>query len=359
MEAVKIRIIGLAERLFKLRPGLGKILLAGMALTLGILEMPTIENPHAQPAEERATSEKSLAARLTDHVRILASEIGERNVRHPEQLALAASYIKQTWQKQGYVVKTQDYTVEGVLSRNIEIELPGRRQPEKVIVIGAHYDSVVGCPGANDNGSGVAALLELSRRLHDRRPAETIRFVAFVNEEPPFFLSRRMGSRVYAARARQKNEPISAMLSLETIGYYADRPGSQHYPFPVGFFYPDTANFIAFVSNLRSRRLLHQAADAFSRHSSFPSQRLAAPFWLTGIGWSDQWSFWAEGYPAIMVTDTAFFRYDHYHRATDTADKLVYDRMAEVVAGLAGMLADLAGVVPGQEAADIPVPEHR
>jgi hypothetical protein len=325
-------------------PSLLKILLAGMALTLSIYWILAMNTSQSSHLNDRATIEEPLQAHLEGHVRILASEIGERNIWRPEQLAMAADYIKKTWSKQGYAVREQEYKVEGISSRNLEVELLGSQQPEQIIIIGAHYDSVRGSPGANDNGSGVAALLELSRLFSAKTPRITVRFVAFVNEEPPFFLSRRMGSRVYAARARQNNEQIIAMLSLETIGYYSDTPGSQSYPFPLGFFYPDTANFIAFVSNIRSRHLLKQAADAFSKHTSFPAQRVAAPAWVTGIGWSDQWSFWREGYPAIMVTDTAFFRYDHYHTVTDTPDKLVYGKMAIVVDGLSRLLAELAGV---------------
>ncbi|MEN8136739.1 MAG: M28 family peptidase [Thermodesulfobacteriota bacterium] len=307
--------------------------------------MNTSQSPHPN---DRATIEESLQARLEEHVRILAAEIGERNIWHPEQLAMAAGYIKKTWSEQGYAVREQEYTEQGIAVRNLEIELTGSQQPEKIIIIGAHYDSVQGSPGANDNGSGMAALLELSRRFSSETSGITVRFVAFVNEEPPFFLSRRMGSRVYAARASQSNEQIIAMLSLETIGYYSDTPGSQEYPFPLSFFYPDTANFIAFVSNLRSRHLLKEAADAFNKHSSFPAQRVAAPAWMTGIGWSDQWSFWREGYPAIMVTDTAFFRYEHYHTITDTPDKLVYGKMAMVVDGLYRMIGELAGQIPAK-----------
>jgi Zn-dependent M28 family amino/carboxypeptidase len=189
----------------------------------------------------------------------------------------------------------------------------------------------------------VAALLELSRGFASLSPEKTIRFVTFVNEEPPFFMTSQMGSRIYAARARSNGENIVAMLSLESIGYYSDKPNSQDYPFPLSLFYPDTANFIGFVSNLGSRKLLNTVAESFGSNSSFPAQRLAAPFWLTGVAWSDHWSFWREGYPAIMVTDTAFFRYSHYHLGTDTHDRLNYDIMATVTEGLYRAIAGLAG----------------
>ncbi|MDT8335078.1 MAG: M28 family peptidase [Desulfurivibrionaceae bacterium] len=311
--------------------------------------MVTSAPPAAQSLDDRSAIDNFLAERLAAHVGVLALEIGERNIRHPQQLARAAAYIEATWASQGYKVKSQEYTAEGVVVRNLEVEIKGARHPERIIIIGAHYDSVAGSPGANDNGSGVAVLLELSRRFRAITPEKTVRFVAFVNEEPPFFLSRRMGSRIYAARARRNNEQIGAMLSLETIGYYSDMPGSQRYPFPLRFFYPDRANFIGFVANLRSRKLLNRVADCFERNSAFPAERVAAPFWLTGIGWSDHWSFWREGYPAIMVTDTAFFRYDHYHLASDTPDRLAYEKMAGVADGLYRTIAELGGNGSGRQ----------
>jgi Zn-dependent M28 family amino/carboxypeptidase len=186
-------------------------------------------------------------------------------------------------------------------------------------------------------------MLELARLMAAAKPARTVRFVAFVNEELPFYRTGEMGSRLYARRSRERGENIVAMLSLETIGYYSDRPGSQRYPFPLGLFYPGTGNFLAFVSNLGSRPLLHRALRAFRRHAAFPSEGVAAPAFIPGVDWSDHWSFWAEGYGAIMVTDTAPYRYPYYHTAHDTPDKVDYERLARVVTGLHGMLVELAG----------------
>ena len=196
--------------------------------------------------------------------------------------------------------------------------------------------------GANDNASGVAALVEVARLLVAKPLARSVRFVAFVNEEAPFFYTLDMGSHRYARRAHERGDNITAMLSLETIGYYSDAPGSQHYPFPFSFFYPDTANFIGFVGNLSSRSLVRCSLDAFRQYTPFPSEGLASPGWITGISWSDHWSFWQAGYPAIMITDTALFRYAHYHAPTDTPDKLDYNRTARVVNGLSYVVEVLA-----------------
>ncbi|MCZ6478871.1 MAG: M28 family peptidase [candidate division NC10 bacterium] len=281
--------------------------------------------------------------RLERHVSMLAGEIGERNIWHPQGLEASVDYIEKVLGDSGYQVEMQEYKVEGKPVANLEAERIGTSLAGEIVVVGAHYDSVFGTPGANDNASGVAGLLEIARLLATEELSRTVRFVAFVNEEPPFFLTGDMGSRVYASRSRRRGEDIVAMLSIETIGYYSEVSGSQHYPFPFSYFYPTTANFIGFVGNFSSRRLVRRAIGTFREHTRFPSEGLAAPEWVTGVGWSDHWSFWQEGYPAIMVTDTALFRYDHYHTPQDTPEKLDYARTARVVSGLTRVVADLAG----------------
>lgn len=284
----------------------------------------------------------SLELALRQQVDHLAGRIGERHVQRPQALHAAEAFIRETWEALGYQVVRQAYDAAGVESANLEITLPGTDRASEIILVGAHYDTVPGSPGADDNASGVAALLELARLLRECRRARTIRLVAFVNEEPPFFYWGEMGSTVYARAARSRGDDIRVMLSLEMLGCYSDVPGSQNYPPPLGLFYPKQGNFIGFVSNLRSRRALREAFSAFARHCTFPAERLAAPSFVPGVAWSDQLSFWRAGYPALMVTDTAFYRYRHYHAPTDTPEKLDYARMAAVVEGLARMLGALA-----------------
>jgi Zn-dependent M28 family amino/carboxypeptidase len=286
--------------------------------------------------------EKDISSKLRGHVFMLAGEIGERNIWLPQKLNAAAAYIEKVWREQNFVVQRQEYETRGVESANLIIEIPGTVTPDEIVLVGAHYDSVQGSPGANDNGSGVASLLEIARLLAGLKSARTIRLVAFTNEEPPFFLRRHMGSRIYASRSRSLNENIVGMLSLETMGYYSEAPNSQEYPFPFSFFYPHTANFIGFVGNIRSRQLVRLCLAAFRRTTLFPSEGTAAPGWITGIGWSDHWSFWREGYRAIMVTDTAFFRYDHYHTREDSPEKIDYDRLARITRGLTEVVVALA-----------------
>jgi len=313
-------------------------------LVLGIFRcrIPMSEKSYSGPFLPLSDEEKHISRNLRTHVFMLADEIGERNIWHPTKLHEAAEYIDNVWQEQGFVVKHQEYEARGVESANLIIEMKGVSLPDQIVLVGAHYDSVLGSPGANDNGSGVGALLEISRLLAGRRLDRTVRLVAFTNEEPPFFLYRNMGSRIHASRSRARNENIVGMLSLETMGFYSEVPGSQAYPFPFSFFYPHTANFIGFVGNIRSRHLVKLSLAAFRQTTRFPSEGTAAPGWITGIGWSDHWSFWREGYKAIMVTDTAFFRYDPYHSRQDTPEKIDYDRLSRVTSGLAEVVVELA-----------------
>lgn len=279
--------------------------------------------------------------RLMRHVQMLAGEIGERNVFRPAALEAAARYIESEFAGIGYGVGRQTYLTHGLTCANLEVVLPGRRQARESIVVGAHYDTVPGSPGADDNASAVAALIEIARSLMGHAPARTLRLVAFVNEEPPYFFWGKMGSGQYARAARRRQEDIRLMISLEMLGYYRDEPGSQAYPPLFRNFHPGRGNFIAFVSNFRSRRPMRRAARAFRNHSRFPLETTATFGWIPGVAWSDHLSFWRAGYRAFMCTDTAFFRNPHYHSADDTPEKLDYARLAELTEGLAAMLKEL------------------
>jgi hypothetical protein len=295
-----------------------------------------------RPAQLTA-DEMALRTELQGYVQTLAENIGERNMRRYPALVQAAEFIEQSFSAAGLPPRRDSYDLRNRACHNIEAEVRGASND--IIVIGAHYDSVVGTPGANDNGTGVAAMLALARRVAQRQPEKTLRFVAFVNEEPPYFQTKEMGSLVYAARCKARNDRIVAMISLETIGYFSDAPHSQIYPSPgLGVFYPKTANFIGFVGNFGSRHLVKRCLTTFRRAEKMPSEGAAVPGFIPGAGWSDHWAFWQHGYPAIMVTDTALFRYSHYHEPGDTPDKLDYDRFTLVVSGMEQVIAELAGV---------------
>jgi len=297
---------------------------------------------YSGPFPELTEIEREVKHRIIKHIDVLAGQIGERNIWNYKALEESVEFIESVFDNLNHEVTTQNYAVEGKVVKNLEIELKGSSLAEEIIVIGAHYDTVFGTPGADDNASGVATLFETARLLSQQKFKRTLRFVAFVNEELPFFMTENMGSRVYSRRSRQQKEKIVAMISLESVGYYSTVNGSQQYPFPLSLYYPNVGNFIAFVGNIASKELVLQAIASFREHTAFPSEGIAAPQWLPGIGWSDQWSFWKENYPAIMITDTALFRYKYYHSSADTPDKLDYDCLAPVIAGLARMIADLA-----------------
>jgi Zn-dependent M28 family amino/carboxypeptidase len=295
------------------------------------------------PLPPLTKEQRGLGEELRTYVHQLAGVIGERNLFRYKQLVAAAEYIRTTLASFGYEVRRHRYQVSGQTCENLEAEVRGTDKPEDILLIGAHYDSVQGSPGANDNATGVAAMLALARAAAKTRPSCTVRFVAFTNEEPPFFQSRHMGSLVYAQRSHERGEKIVLMLSLETIGYYSDEPESQAYPFPFSFFYPSTANFIAFVSNMENAPWVRQLLAAFRRHAQFPSEGGALWEWIPGVAWSDHWSFWKEGYPAVMMTDTAPNRYPYYHTKADTSDKVDFAQMARVVSGLQRVFDDVAG----------------
>ena len=295
------------------------------------------------PLPPLTSTELALRANLQRHVEELAGRIGERNMYHRDALQAAARYVETQFQEAGFAVATEPYEIAGDSVSNLVATLPGRTRPDEIVIVGAHYDSVLGSPGANDNASGVAALLCIARSLAaEAGNRRTIRFVAFVNEEPPYFQTGSMGSRVHARRAKSREENIVAMLSLETMGYYSEEMNSQFFPYHLGLFYPWTGNFIGFVANRNSRDLLFESVADFRQHTRFPSEGLSAPAWITGVDWSDHWSFWEEGYAALMVTDTAPYRYPHYHSREDTPDKICFDCMTRVTRGLSQVVKALA-----------------
>lgn len=282
-----------------------------------------------------------LVQRLQAHVYRLAEEIGERSVFKYEKLQEAKAYISAQLASFGYKLEYEDYYITDKMASNIIAVKPGIEFPKEIVIVGAHYDTCFN-PGADDNASAVAGLLELARQLQEQQTKRTIRFIAFVNEEPPFFKTEQMGSRVYSRQIKQLNEDIKAVVILEMIGYYSQKPHSQRYPPLFGFFYPNKANFIGVVGNFSSRWLVRQLVRGFKQKSSFPIEAVTTFAFVPGVDFSDHWSFWQEGYPAVMVTDTAFYRNPYYHSAADTYQTLDYENMAAVLTGLSTALLELA-----------------
>lgn len=286
---------------------------------------------------------KQMEENLKRHTQVLSKDIGERNFIHYQNLERAANYIKQEFRNYGYEPQEQIYHLEDKSFRNIIATKEGKTSPDKIIVVCAHYDSVWGSPGADDNASGVAGLIELAHLLYKEDLNKTIKFIAFANEEPPFYLTEDMGSFRYAKEAKRKGEDIQAALCLESIGFYSDNRGSQSYPLGLRLFYPDKGNFIALVGNLSSRDLLKRIIKEFKKVSEFPVEYLSAPVILApAISFSDHWSFWRFGYRAVMITDTAFYRNPYYHTSDDSLEKLNYPYLSEVVIALYKVLVEFS-----------------
>ncbi len=283
---------------------------------------------------------------LRADVTTLATGIGPRNTAHPAALLLAESFVAASLAKAGYQPKWQTFDAGGPMVSNIIAELPGSDMKDEIVIVGAHYDSVtykqVNTPGADDNASGVAATLALARALACEHPPRTVRFVFFTNEEPPHFWTDTMGSLVYAREAKARDENIVAMLSLECVGFFRSAEHTQDYPPLIGLAYPSTGDFIAFVSFASDEHLVRRCTDTFLSASSLPATGAALPTLIPRIGSSDHWSFWKQGYPSLMVTDTAIHRNKNYHKDSDTPETLDFESMAKVVVGLEAVVRDLA-----------------
>ncbi len=297
---------------------------------------------HVGPLPPTGEEELLAERRLRADVELLAGEIGSRNDIHYENLAQARDYLDDRLARLGYRVERQEYHLGSKSYHNLEAELPGSDRPEELIIVGAHYDSVPGAPGAGDNAIGASAVLVVAELLSGKPLRRTVRFVEFVNEEPTFFQTPRMGSHVYAKRCRERGENVVAMLALDNFGYYSDAPGSQTLLPPFNLFKSSTGDHVTFVGDFRSRQVVRAAIATFRRTTPFPSDGIAVPDIFPGVGWSDHWSFWEHGYPALLVTDTIFSRYPHTHKFSDTPDKLHYGKAARVIAGVARVVEEMA-----------------
>lgn len=332
------------------------LLLTGLFMGCYMLKMPGTSYTGALP--QMSQSQTALSTELRGHVEELAVRIGPRNFIAYDSMKAAVGYVEESFRRDGLATSRLDFKVgpsplaswrgakncDDLVFSNVIGELKGSVLPDEIVVIGSHYDTapVDRCAGADDNASGVAATMALARHFAKSPQKRTLRFIAFANEEPPFFWTDDMGSRVCAKDSSKKGERIVAMLTPESVGYYSDEPGSQHYPWPLNHLYPTTGDFIAFIGSGSSAPLVKDCVEVFRENAKFPSEGAALPFIVPGVGWSDHWSYTKEGYPALMVTNTATFRNRHYHTPGDSIDKLDFDRMARVVEGLVPVLEYLA-----------------
>jgi len=292
--------------------------------------------------------ETTAAERLETDVTLLATTYADRNVSDPETLEAAGVMLERALVGMGYEPEREAFELgDAGIVFNIVVEIPG--ESDDIVVVGAHYDAAEGTPGADDNASGVAGVLELARRFADREGSleRTLRIVFFTTEEPPHFRMGTMGSLVHARASAERGDAIAAMISVEMIGYFDDEPGSQRYPAMPGVKaaegLPDVGDFIGLVTRLEDGELLERIVETMRADERLAVMSMALPGYISGVGWSDHWSFWQAGYPAVMVTDTAFARNPNYHQATDTPGTLDYERMALVVDGIERAVMDLLG----------------
>jgi Zn-dependent M28 family amino/carboxypeptidase len=315
---------------------------AGTIIIVIILGLIQIEDLYAVNGESAMIDIQETQQRLQDHLHALTVNIGERSVRVPENLEKTAAYITSFYQDIGVAVERQAYSYAELPLDNIVAEIAFRADPKHRFLIGAHYDSVSGTVGADDNASAVAVQLEVARHLAEQKGTNTldlaVKFVSFALEEPPVYGTRHMGSRVYAKMARTQKEKIDGMICLEMVGYTCKESGCQHYPFPLMFMdYPKQGNFIGIVNNFKSRGFARGLVEQLQKNQRLPVVKLTVPFngWIMpAVRLSDHASFWDQGFKAVMLTDSAFFRNPYYHTAADTMDKLDFEFMAEVVESL-------------------------
>lgn len=329
---------------------IGMLLVLVLGAIIGVAWWVMIKDP-GDPGGPRAEDAAGVPVRLGEleaqlraHIQMLAGTIGARDhVMFPKQLVRAEAYVTSQLESMGYRVRKVGYPIRERTWNNVEATQLGNELPDEILVVGAHYDSVAESPGANDNASGVAAMLELARAWAGRTSRRTVRFVGFVNEEPPHHMKPTWGAWVYAKRCRAAGDQIVGMISLETLGYYLDSEGSQKYPPGLAAFYPSKGDFVAIVGNIDSRAFVHRVTRAFRKATAqLPCEAIASIEGIRGISWSDHAAFWNEGYPAVMLSDTAPFRYPSYHTPGDTPDKIDHARLARATFAAERVLVELA-----------------
>lgn len=295
---------------------------------------------------------KTLPERLFRHVDMLAGIIGPRHPGKRGSMEATAAYIDAELKAIGLTVARETYSVGGQPTDNVVVNIPGTTRPNEIVILGAHYDSTPATPGADDNGSAVAVMIETARLLHEIVPSRSVRFVAFACEEAPYFHTGEMGSMIHAQGCTQRGENVVAMLCLEMVGYFVDHKNSQQVPPAIPkwlrWLFPSRGNFLAAVANPQSWKLCWQFRRGFKKATRFPLFSIVLPERIPEIHLSDHRGFWLEGFPALMLTDTSFLRNPNYHLRTDTADTLDYDRMAQVTIGVASAVRRISGVAGGR-----------
>lgn len=297
-------------------------------------------NPTALPAPTEL--DREVSKRLRTHVETISRDFGTRGGHQNSALGQTAEYIENEMRRAALTVERQTYETKAGLGTNLVVQIPGSRNQQELVVVGAHMDSPRRSPGADANASGCAVLIEVARQLVTASSGRTIRIVFFSGGEAPSAATNDMGSRHYAKLCKSKNENIVAMLALEGLGSFNGAEGTQSAPFPFSLAYPDKGDFLAFITDFGGRGLMEHSVQVFRTTASFPAQGGTFPSWMPGMSATDSASFASEGYPAVLVTDTGKMRNDLYGTQSDTYDRIDYDRMARVTFGLTRVISALA-----------------
>jgi len=325
-----------------LKAGLGRALL--FAVVVGVCIVAAVALLLTQPVwavHRTGVREPEVDPdRLRKHVSALSQTFAPRDYARVENLDRAADYIEREFREAGAEISEQAFVVDSQHYRNI-IARFGPETKER-IVVGAHYDVCGPYPGADDNASGIAGLIELAHLLGKQKLHTRVELVAYTLEEPPFFRTEQMGSAVHAESLVETHAKLRAMLCLEMIGYFTDEPNSQQYPLAeLGALYPNKGNFIALVGAFDDIALLRRVKRAMIAASDLPLRSINAPRTLQGVDFSDHLNYWNHGFPALMITDTAFYRNKRYHHPEDVIGTLDFKRMAEVVKQVYGAVMEL------------------
>jgi len=300
-----------------------------------------LKGPFVLRVPKRESGGEASVERLRESVRFLCEEVHPRDYLHASNLDRAAGWIEARMRQAGLEVSLQEYRLREGTYRNVIARRPGSEPGAGAVVIGAHYDAVAGTPGADDNASGVAVLMELARTLPPGTNRRTWYLVAFSTEEPPFYHSNDMGSYVFARDLAERGEPVHVMVALDLVGFFTSEPGSQAFPLPgVGLLYPSRGDFIVLTGDLGASRSMRTVKRGMMSAGTIPVRSVRAPAFLGWVHLSDHYSFRRLGMQGVLVTDSAMFRNRNYHGPGDTPETLDYAGMAGVVHAVRGALLE-------------------
>lgn len=316
-----------------------------VAVTGGIVHMFEVgEAPYVGPFQALTPAERVIEPHLRENLEFFTLQIGARSLNRAGTLDKAAEEIEHRLRRMGYDPKAQEFTASGRAVHNIIVDHPTSRKSGKVVLVGTHYDSYRSSPGAHANGTAVVALLEIARIMKGKSVPFRLRFAFLVNGEQPYQGTRDSGAVNYAQFAEREGENISFALLIDSLGYFSDEPGSQHFPFPMSMGYPGEANFLTAFGAVDERETVRRFTEAWNRTCKFPLESGSLPFWFPGVPTGDHAAFSSQDIPALLLSDTGTYRHKDSGTRYDLHTRIDYPRLARVVKGIADVIPSLAGV---------------